>query len=77
MLEVSSSGGYNTIVVWARDGFDLGSFALPAQLSEFTHFFEIFVREPTATSDLGVYDVVYFGQGGVGTIIVVTSPGMQ
>ena len=75
VLEVSASGGYSNIV-WSRDGNALGG-AAPALLSEFTYFFEIFVREPTTTSDLGVYDVVYSGAGGVGTYIIVTSPGMQ
>ena len=74
MLEVSASGGYSGIV-WNRDGCALGTTAAPALLSEFTNFFEIFVREPTTTSDYGAYDVVYSGQGGVGTEILVVPPG--
>ena len=76
VLEVSASGGYRGIV-WSRDGNLLGTVAAPAVISEITHFFEIFVREPTTTSDLGVYEVVYSGAGGVGTYIIVTSQGMQ
>ena len=74
VLEVSASGGYDSIV-WTRDGSTLGTTAAPAPLSEFTNFFEIFVREPTTTSDYGQYDVFYTGQGGVGTEILVVPPG--
>ena len=74
VLEVSASGGYSGIV-WSRDGVALGSTAAPASLSEFTNFFEIFVREPTTTSDYGQYDVMYSGGGGVGTDILVVPPG--
>ena len=74
MLEVRTSGGYGSIV-WSRDGNALGSAAAPASLSEFTNFFEIFVREPITTSDYGAYDVVYSGQGDVGTTILVAPSG--
>ena len=74
MLEVSASGGYSGIT-WNRDGNALGTIAAPALLSEFTNFFEIFVREPTTTSDYGAYDISYSGQGGVGTEILVVPPG--
>ena len=76
MLEVRTSGGYNRII-WSRDGNALGSFDVPALLREFTHFFEIFVREPTTTSDYGLYDVAFSGSGGVGTSILVAPPGMN
>ena len=76
VLEVSASGGYSSIV-WSRDGNALGTPAAPAVLSEFTHFFEIFVREPTTTSDIGLYDISYSGAGAIGAGIIVTSPGMQ
>ena len=74
MLEVSASGGYGSIV-WSKDGTALGSTAAPATLSEFTNFFEIFVREPTSSSDYGSFDISYSGGGGVGTTISVVSPG--
>ncbi len=75
MLEVSSEGEYDN-VVWNRDSSTLGAGSLaPAQLSEFVNFFEIFVREPTSTSDHGLYDIFYSGAGGVGTTIAVVSPG--
>ena len=74
VLEMSARGGYNSIV-WSRDNAVLGTSAAPAPLSEFTNFFEIFVREPTTTSDLGIYDVVYSGEGGLGTIITVITEG--
>ena len=74
MLEVSASGGYSGIV-WSRDGNAIGTTAAPALLSEFILFFEIFVREPTTTSDYGAYDIIYSGAGGVGTTILVVPPG--
>ena len=73
---MSASGGYSGIV-WCRDGSALGTTNAPASLSEFTNFFEIFVREPTTTSDYGTYDITYSGQGGVGTEILVVSPGKK
>ncbi len=75
VLEVSSEGEYDNIV-WNRGVTTLGtSLSAPAKLSEFTNFFEIFVREPTNTSDYGVYDIFYSGAGGLGTTIAVVSPG--
>ena len=74
MLEVSASGGYSNIV-WSKDGNALGTTAAPALLSEFTFFMEIFLREPTTTSDLGIYDMIYSGIGGFGTTVVVVPLG--
>ncbi len=75
MLEVSSEGDYDNIV-WNRDAEPLGASSLaPANFSEFVNFFEIFVREPTTTSDYGLYEIFYFGTGGFGTTIAVVSPG--
>ena len=74
VLEVSASGGYSSIT-WSKDGSALGTTAAPASISEFTNFFEIFVREPMTTSDYGTYDISYSGQGGVGTEILVAQPG--
>ena len=76
VLELSASGGYSGIV-WSRNGNSLGTTAAPAVIREFTHFFEIFVREPTTASDIGLYDLSYAGAGDVGPDIIVTSPGMQ
>ncbi len=74
-MEVSSEGEYENIV-WNRGGVTLDSNSVaPAKLSEFVNFFEIFVREPTNTSDHGLYDVFYSGAGGLGTTIVVVSSG--
>ena len=74
VLEVSASGGYGHIL-WNRDSNALGSGAAPATVNEFTNFFEIFVREPTTTSDLGVYTISYNGSGGVGTNTMVIAQG--
>ena len=75
MLEVKTSGRY-VHVIWSRDGISLGTPNAPANVSEFTHFMEIFVREPTATSDLGNYEIVYSGAGGLGTTIRVIAEGI-
>ena len=74
MLEMSASGGYSGIV-WSRDGNALGSVAAPALLSEFTHFFEIFFREPTTSIDYGTYEITYSGSGGIGTATTVLPSG--
>ena len=72
---MSGNGGY-TSIVWSRNGSALGTVAAPADITEFTHFFEIFVREPTTTSDYGNYDITYSGAGGIGTDILVIPSGM-
>ncbi len=75
MLEVSSEGEYDNIV-WNRNSVPLdASLLAPAELSEFVNFFEIFVREPTSTSDYGLYDIFYSGAGGLGTTIAVVFAG--
>ena len=59
VIETRASGGYRQFD-WTRNShpFDLR----PGQpftvtLQEFPNFFEIFVRDPTTTNDLGVYEV--------------------
>ncbi len=74
VLEVSSEGEYDNIV-WNRGAATLGLIFAPAKLSEFLNFFEIFVREPTSTSDYGFYTIFYSGAGARGTTIAVVSPG--
>ena len=70
MLEVRTIGGFRA-VLWKRDG----SLAAPARPSEFTHFKEIFVREPTNSSDYGIYHITYY-LGSSGTDIIVIPAGM-
>ena len=59
VLETRASGGYRQFEwTWNGNPFTLS----PGQpftrtLQEFPNFFEIFVREPTTTNDLGVYVV--------------------
>ena len=59
VLETRASGGYQQLD-WIKNG---NAFTLsPGQpftttLQEFPNFFDIFVREPTTTNDLGVYEV--------------------
>ena len=58
VIETRASGGYQ-IFDWIRNGnpftTNIGPFLVTLQ--EFPNFFEIFVREPTTTNDLGVYGV--------------------
>ena len=60
VLETQASGGYQQIQ-WTRNGNNISQTRtdpffvnLP---DEFVNFFEIFVRKPTMTRDLGVYRV--------------------
>ena len=59
VLEVRAAGRYQEMI-WRRNGVPFsfspgGDFRVTLQ--EFSHFFEIFVREPTNTSDLGMFSV--------------------
>ena len=62
VIETRASGGYRQFD-WTRNGnaFRLagtpGMSSFIVTLQEFSNFFEIFVREPTNASDLGVYEV--------------------
>ena len=72
MLEVRTIGGY-IIINWSRDTKRLGSLAAPALRSEFTFFEEIFVREPTNSSDYGIYHITYYlGSGGTDILVFPT-----
>ena len=73
VLEVSGKGQYENII-WAKNIHVFGTNAA-AELSEFVNFFEIFVREPTNSSDYGTYDIYYSGSGGIGTEITVVAHG--
>ena len=60
VLETQASGGYQKIQ-WTRNGYPISTdhvdpffVSLP---HEFVNFFEIFVRKPTTSRDLGVYRV--------------------
>ena len=59
VIETRASGGYRQFD-WVKNGnaFTLAQGQLfTVMLQEFSNFFEIFVREPTSTNDLGVYEV--------------------
>ena len=71
MLEVRTIGRYSAIN-WSRDTKRLGSLAAPALRSEFTFFKEIFVREPTNSSDYGIYHITYLGSRGTDIIVFPT-----
>ena len=71
VLEVRTIGGYSTIL-WSRDAKILESLADPTLHSEFTHFKEIFVREPTNSSDYGIYHITYLGSRGTDIIVIPT-----
>jgi len=65
VIETKASGGYQQYD-WVRNGHPAafeGGFS--AIIEEFPNFFEIFVREPTTTDDLGVYEadfIIAIGQ---------------
>ena len=61
MLEVRASGLYHTIS-WVKDERVFGRFGLsfvhPIHYpEELPNFLEMFIREPTMTTDMGVYEV--------------------
>ena len=55
VIETRASGGYQQYD-WTRNGDPFGSMGFPVTPQEFPNFVEIFVREPTTTGDLGVYE---------------------
>ena len=59
VLEVESSGGYARLG-WTRNsvGFSFAADAeFPATTDRFINFYEIYVHDPTDTSDIGEYEV--------------------
>ena len=67
VLEVRASGGYD-FIAWTRVGDR--SFRQNA-MTELVNFHEIFVRQPTTTSEYGTYRAQYALEGGVTRILVV------
>ena len=55
VIETRASGGYGQFD-WQRNGVGFGTSPFIVTLQEFPNFFEIFVREPTNPSDVGVYE---------------------
>ena len=71
VLEVKASGGYD-FVNWNR----VGDRSFRQSLSELVNFHEVFVRQPTTTSEYGTYEASY--PVGVGeTRILVVPTGMS
>ena len=71
VLEVKASGGYD-IINWNR----VGDRSFRQSLSELVNFHEVFVRQPTTTSEYGTYVASY--SVGVGeTRILVVPTGMS
>ena len=66
VLEVRTRGGYD-IIVWNR----VGDNSFRQNLSELVNFHEIFVRQPTTTSDYETYRASYSEGGGAANILVV------
>ena len=67
VLEVRTSGGYD-FIIWTRAGDR--SFRQNA-MTELLNFHEIFVRQPTTTSEYGTYEPMYPLDEGETTILVV------
>ena len=55
-IETRASGGYGQFD-WQRNVIPFGTIPFIVTLQEFPNFLEIYVREPTNASDLGVYEV--------------------
>ena len=59
VIETRASGGYRQFD-WTKNGHPITlaqGQPFTVTIQEFPNFFEIFVREPTTTNDLGVYEV--------------------
>ena len=67
VLEVRASGGYD-FISWSRVGDRSFSQNLTTEL---INFHEVFVRQPTTTSEYGTYRTDYFNAGGETRILVV------
>ena len=67
VLEVRSSGGYD-FIAWAKVGDH--SFSQHST-TELINFHEIFVRQPTTTSEYGTYSLHYSIHEGEARILVV------
>ena len=69
VLETRASGGYQQLD-WMKNGNPFTTAQgqpFTVTLQEFPNFFEIFVREPTTTNDLGVYEVELLLNTGLST----------
>ena len=66
VLEVRTSGGYD-FIAWNK----VGDSSFRQSLSELVNFHEVFVRQPTTTSEYGTYRAVYPIEGGETRILVV------
>ena len=72
VVEVRASGNYD-FINWIRNGLTL---SLSAS-TELINFYEIFVRQPTTTSEYGTYEAIYTGNSlGSGAEILVVPTGM-
>ena len=67
VLEVRVRGGYD-FIAWSRVG-DRSFRQNPT--TELINFHEVFVRQPTATSEYGIYRPHYSTEGGETRILVV------
>ena len=66
VLEVRTRGGYD-FIAWAR----VGDRSFRQNLTELVNFHEIFVRQPTTTSEHGTYMTLYSLEGGAARMLVV------
>ena len=66
VLEVKTSGAYD-FITWTR----FGDRSFRQDLSELINFHEIFVRQPTTTSEYGTYRPFYSIEGGSAMVLVV------
>ena len=68
VMEVRTSGKYE-VIVWNK----VGDSSFSQDLSELVNFHEIFVRQPTTTSEYGTFKAQYsFAGGSASTLVVPT-----
>jgi len=71
VFEVKTAGGFD-FISWNKGN----TFIPDIDQKELVYFHEIFFREPTATSDFGLYETTYSGQfAGEGVNILVVPRG--
>ncbi len=68
VIEVQSSGAYD-VILWRRNGasYTFNDPDFPISSDRFFYFYEAYVREPTSTDDLGLYEVYVLNAGGQDT----------
>ena len=59
VIEIEATGRYQRIT-WQKNTVILGNSGFPFVSTEFSNHFEIFVKESSTESDLGLYEIFLF-----------------